>query len=468
MRFVHSSVYMILATVAIPFGAVHIWVWSFYTLLIFAAFVVTLAIGAAGPNARPGKAFYFSLGPFFSAALFLCLPLPEFILARLSPFRFQVLKAAGDLLGQPGTWHTLSYRPLDSLAWLVFLLGLVLFFFVLEAHFRYRHHLKYTVGMLFVLAVVESVYGIVQTLVPDLPVLWAAHITAYLGDARGTWVNRNHFAGFIAMMLPLCLGLTLSQAWSREKISWWGLLTSDRAQRHLFLVLGLVIMALALLFSKSRAGIAATLVGLAVFLAVQRAGIRGLWPVIGSTMGVITLLVVFYGSRIGFGPIIDRFLALDPEASRLDFWRDSLAIIAQHPLGIGPMTLPSVFKVYDVSSQLVDKSVYQLHNDVLQVLVDTGWIGFVSMVGGFSYFMLRSLRRLRRLDLNRHPSRFFMAAGALSGMSALAFHSFFDFNLQIPANCLYFVTLMAIVHHGTGAAAPRPKLTSRTRQASAA
>jgi hypothetical protein len=41
--------------------------------------------------------------------------------------------------------------------------------------------------------------------------------------------------------------------------------------------------------------------------------------------------------------------------------------------------------------------------------------------------------------------RFFLAAGAFSGLVSLAFHSFFDFNLQIPANCVYFVTLMAIL-----------------------
>ena len=35
--------------------------------------------------------------------------------------------------------------------------------------------------------------------------------------------------------------------------------------------------------------------------------------------------------------------------------------------------------------------------------------------------------------------------GALSGMTAMIFHSFFDFNLQMPANTVYFVMLMAIV-----------------------
>jgi O-antigen ligase len=283
-----------------------------------------------------------------------------------------------------------------------------------------------------------------------MPVLWATHITAYLGDARGTWVNRNHFAGFIAMMLPLCLGLTLSKAWWGEKVRWRELIASDLAHRHIFLMVGLVVMALALLFSKSRAGITAALVGLGVFLSVQRFGIRGLWPAIWGTMGLLGLLVVFYGSRIGFDPIIARFVALSPQMSRLDFWRDSLAIIAQHPLGIGPMALPSVFKVYDVSAHLVDRTVYQLHNDILQILVDTGWIGFVSLLGGFLYFMQDSFRRLRRMDAKRNPRGFFLATGAFSGICALTFHSFFDFNLQIPANGLYFVTLLAIVRHCTG------------------
>jgi O-antigen ligase len=344
----------------------------------------------------------------------------------------------------------LSYQPRDSFAWLVFILGLVLFFLVLGVHFKEHGHLTRTVGLLFILAALESVYGIIQALVPNMPVLWATHITAYLGDARGTWVNRNHFAGFIAMMLPLCLGLTLSKAWWGGKVRWRELIASDLAHRHIFLMVGLVVMALALLFSKSRAGITAALVGLGVFLSVQRFGIRGLWPAIWGTMGLLGLLVVFYGSRIGFDPIIARFVALSPQMSRLDFWRDSLAIIAQHPLGIGPMALPSVFKVYDVSAHLVDRTVYQLHNDILQILVDTGWIGFVSLLGGFLYFMQDSFRRLRRMDAKRNPRGFFLATGAFSGICALTFHSFFDFNLQIPANGLYFVTLLAIVRHCTG------------------
>jgi hypothetical protein len=49
------------------------------------------------------------------------------------------------------------------------------------------------------------------------------------------------------------------------------------------------------------------------------------------------------------------------------------------------------------------------------------------------------------MNPHKDPMRFFLAVGAFSGLVSLAFHSFFDFNLQIPANCVYFVTLMAIL-----------------------
>jgi hypothetical protein len=39
-----------------------------------------------------------------------------------------------------------------------------------------------------------------------------------------------------------------------------------------------------------------------------------------------------------------------------------------------------------------------------------------------------------------------MAVGAFSGIASIGVHSLFDFNLQIPANCVYFVVLMAILN----------------------
>jgi O-antigen ligase len=103
-----------------------------------------------------------------------------------------------------------------------------------------------------------------------------------------------------------------------------------------------------------------------------------------------------------------------------------------------------VFPVFNVSI-VAETTPYYAHNDYLQLLVETGWIGFFALVSGFYIFLFRSFRRIKRIKLQNDPFRFFMAVGALSGLVSMAFHSFFDFNLQIPANCVYFVMLLAIV-----------------------
>jgi O-antigen ligase len=85
------------------------------------------------------------------------------------------------------------------------------------------------------------------------------------------------------------------------------------------------------------------------------------------------------------------------------------------------------------------------HNDYLQLLIETGWLGFFSIMIGFFIFLGTRARNIKLIDFRRDPLRFFLAVGALSGMISMAVHSLFDFTLQIPANCVYFVVLMAIL-----------------------
>ena len=88
-----------------------------------------------------------------------------------------------------------------------------------------------------------------------------------------------------------------------------------------------------------------------------------------------------------------------------------------------------------------------LHNDYLQLLVETGWVGFLALVGGFYIFLIKSVFKIRDMRLQSDAMRFFLSIGALSGLVSIAFHSFFDFNLHMPANCVYFVMLIGIVYN---------------------
>ena len=452
---------LVLATVPILFGAVQPWVWSGYTVAIYAAFII-FVFGSSTHHrdtegtekkeyreekdgSRISRFWWAAVAGFLALTLLACLPLPEDLAVLLSPVRVEWVRQGRALLDAAAGPVTLSYDPARSLAWWGFWLALALLFAALGRQLADRRFLTGTLWLLLAVTVVEAFYGIIQALVPNLGVLWVTHVKAYMGDARGTYINRNHFAGFVEMLLPLLLGFALSRVRWHGRPSLKRLLHSERLHQHLLMALALVLMALALLFSKSRAGITGLFIGLFVFFSLVRAGTRDMPRGVWWMSGFFLVLTLVYGWHIGYGPIIERFLALEQGNSRLDYWRDSLPMIAAHPFGIGPAAFETVFPLYNVSMASDARAAVYLHNDVLQLLVETGWAGFALIVGAFAAFMVKMLGRIRRMDAAADPRSFFLAAGAFAGLTSLTFHSFFDFNLQIPANAVYFVLLMAVV-----------------------
>jgi O-antigen ligase len=320
-----------------------------------------------------------------------------------------------------------------------------MFFLVLKNLFDSRRSLKLLTQLMIALAVLEAIYGLIQALIPSLGVLWVDYIPNYLGTARGTFINRNHFAGLIEMVWPLALGYTLALGYQGKEINLRKLLASDRLNKQILLTLGIVIMLLALLLSRSRAGITSAFIGFLTFSLLTRSAHkrlpRGFWIMGGAMISLIFL----YGIKIGFDPIIERFLRISEGASRIAIWKDSLVMFKEHPLGIGLGNFRHVFPVYNVSN-ISDTRFLYAHNDYLHLLVEAGIPGFLALVSGFFIFLGKSFFKIKHMKSYHDPLRFFLAVGALSGLVSMAFHSFFDFNLHMPANLIYFVTLIAIVY----------------------
>jgi O-antigen ligase len=442
----YYAILVILATVPLIFGAVQPWVFSLYVAGVFLVFLSLLWRKRIG-SSELGKGAVRVLYCFLGWSLLLLVPIPENMLAFLSPFRADLLKRADELLGVSGGWSAVAYVNTLSLSrWSLWLAAVLLGVMVKTASLN-RRFLTRLVVVLLVLGVLQALYGLVQAMVPTTGVL--GHTLYYLGDARGTYINRNHFAGMIEMTWPLILGylLYLSPWEETEKIKLKHLINSDRFNRQLLMAITLVMILLALVFSRSRAGITGAILGFVAFsgtMAFSGAGMRkGFW--IGSGVGVLLLLV--YGGQIGFDSVIERFMKIDQETGRLNLWRDAWLIIQQHPFGVGPGNFEIVEPVFQVNAQTTRLSIHT-HNDYLQLLVETGWPGFLLLTAGWLYLLVRGLLGLRiffrRFGYSRH---FFLAAGAWSGLVSMAFHSFFDFNLQIPANLFYFAMLIGILTH---------------------
>jgi len=263
-------VYFIIATIPLLFAAVQPWVWSVYSVIIFTAFLITLWQGGSPRVLVLNKVFIFTIVFFFIITLCQYIAFPQFILSILSPFRLDALLSSTELINHPLSWVPLSYSPLYSFTWWIFLLSAFLFFFVLREFCGSRKSLKLLVGIMVGLAIAEAIYGLIQALIPSLGVLWVDYVQAYMGDARGTYINRNHFAGFIEMVWPLALGLTLALGFRGKEIDLRKLIASDQFNKQILLVLGMVVMLLALLLSRSRAGITGAFIGLFTFILLIR------------------------------------------------------------------------------------------------------------------------------------------------------------------------------------------------------
>ena len=455
MTVVLISTLFIIATIPIFFAAVQPWIYSYYSFCMLSMYIICLW-------KRKTRASYFiatswvkiAVGIFFAISLLMCLPLPLAVVSYLSPFRYKIIMSSRELTNTGIGWDTISYSSWEAFNWWIFLLSLVCLLVVTRNLCANRKTLKLVVLVMISTGIFEALYGLIQAMIPSMGVLWVDYLQDYNGYARGTYINRNHFAGFIEMIWPLALGYAMSLNGSEYTIK--TALSTDRLNRQAVMALVIVILLLSLLFSHSRAGITGAVIGFIAFAFLTRSnnkkfGTRLSFLWIGSGF-----ILVLYCLSIGINSVIERFLIIGSDSSRLDFWRDSIPMIKDHPFGIGLQNFETVFQIYN-NSFISDKTVNFAHNDYLQLIIETGWIGFFALAGGYAIYLLRCARQIKIAVSHIDPLRHYLSIGSFSGLVSISFHSFFDFNLQIPANCVYFILLLAILHASLFPENLRPK-----------
>ncbi len=442
----------ILVTIPVIFAAVQPHILFFYMGCIFILFLIRLWSDHHRAHLLTALPVCIPCITFLVITLIQCLPLPLAILKYCSPVRHHHLVSSGALLGIKDSWHSISYNPYESLVWWAFILSLFLFFLILREYCASPKKLTLLVKLMLAVGVIESLCGLIQVLEPSVGVLGSDRYNH--GLARGTFINRNHFAGYIGMLWPLGLGYilgrkifcqnNLSEHQAEQTLK--TIFVSTRFNQLIIFIFPLTMMLLTLIFSKSRTGIVSMAVGVFTFLGLIYSPKRKLSLVFRLIGGGTVALVIFYCSRMGLWPIVERFLKLADDTSRISMWKDGLALLKDHPFGVGLNNFKQVFPIYRVlSDSFAGRAIHQ-HNDYLQLLIESGWPGFVMLGGGFLTFLGRSFYKLRTFKGREHNFQTLLAIGAISGLVSMAFHSFSDFNLQIPANALYFITLLAIVH----------------------
>lgn len=350
-------------------------------------------------------------------------PLPFALVRLLAPERAAVLEAGDPTLGQV-RWAALSATPGATREKLIGLLGcVVVFWLAAELARRLEDRPWAPVWPFVALGVFQGALGLVQAYAPGVE-----------GLATGTYVNRNHYAGFLELCLPLTLfnGVAVLQTGrSRHGLSARSALAAG------LLFTAAAIMLLGILHSLSRMGFVAALGGLFVAGMAATGGVgapawrRRAGP---AAIGLVLLLAFVF---LPPDKLIYRFgdMASTEEISadtRIQIWRDTLALIRAQPVtGCGLGAYESALMPHKLAAPL--HTVDFAHNDYLQLAAELG-LPAMAVLLWLAGYVLRSAWRTARADLP--PDERARALGCLGGLAALALHSLVDFNLYIPANAM--------------------------------
>src|SRR6266478_304600 len=200
-----------------------------------------------------------------------------FVLLQVCPLPVSLAPLFGrtpdDLVGE--SHFTVSMAPYQTVSHLLLLVTYLTAFFLTLVLCRDPNAKRRLVFAIVSLGGFEALYGLIQYLTG-----WQQIFTYvkkyYLEEATGTYINRNHFAGFLEMILPFAMVLALrwTHLLSRNTSGGAGTFRKIVSRTELvsvvfWLFLAILISA-AIVLSRSRMGIISALVSLGVILALAR------------------------------------------------------------------------------------------------------------------------------------------------------------------------------------------------------
>ncbi len=339
-----------------------------------------------------------------------------------------VLVPAAGFLGY-AVWRTLT-APVGYPAeqeFLLLVLVAIVFWVGLQSLYR-QEAVQMVTHVLVTLATLVAAYALIQWVSNSNRVLWMAQPPQYFKRAGGTFVNPNHLAGFLSLILPLAIAQVF--------VGRGGALLKVLYTYASLMMLGAVGV------TMSRGGwmaVGVGLVSLLGWLAWRRWELR--IPV------AITAAVLLLGgwnflerSEKARARIenVNRDGNIDSGQGRGVIWGPAWAMWKDHVwLGVGPGQFDVRFPQYRGPRN--QTSPVWVHNDYLNLLVDYGIAGAglaAAVLVAFGWGVVRSLKYVERGsgDLGtRSSNRTAFYLGSTVGLGSLALHVFVDFDLHIPA-----------------------------------
>lgn len=311
----------------------------------------------------------------------------------------------------------------------------VLFFAILD-NLNRQETTQWLAFALILLGTLLSLYAVYQFLT-NSPYVWHFVKPAqYMRRGSGTYICPNHLAGFLEMILPVSLAFTLIGRFAHTTKVFLG-------YASLAILAGIGV-------SLSRGGWLATGLSLVLFFALLLWYRKSRLPAMIFFVVIVGAAGYFLTQTMTSKKRIDSFF-YDGNFHdiRLRLWKPAYDIWQQHFwFGGGPAQFDWHFRLHRPPD--IQMRPMWAHNDYLNAAADWGLVGMViigTALGLLFYGVLKTWKFVHRSnDINTKPSnRAAFVFGATVGLVAILLHSFVDFNMQIPANAMVAITLMALL-----------------------
>lgn len=294
----------------------------------------------------------------------------------------------------------ISISVQESIKIALLMIAFVLFYFVVINVITTKKQLKAILYILISVATFTAVYGIYQYVFGDV------YSQAWLDNEMfedikmrvySTLENPNVYGEYLLLIIPLIASLL----WSEK--GW---------KRKIFLFVCLAITGIAIILTFSRG----CWLGLMLAIAV-------LAIIIDRRFIILGILLLFMLPFILPEAIINRFMSIgnmeDSSTSyRVYIWMGTLAMLKDYwisGVGMGITSFNTIYPLYSYNNIVAPHS----HNLYLQVVVEYGIVGFITMVGVmYNYF--------KEVIISMRMKKDIVLGGLLSGMFGFLLQSMTD------------------------------------------
>ena len=296
-----------------------------------------------------------------------------------------------------------SAAPADSIRIVLFFLASLAFCYMIAANFRTPEKLRTLLAFLYLALIAVSVVGVIQHAF-HLVKVSSSYTDLELnrgvpGRVFATLNNPNNLSEFILLFLPLGAAFAAGAKKLWQKIA---------------LAVLLVIPALALLYTYSRAGWLAIMLAAAVFTYCCN---KRLIPAL-AVLGVMAIPFLPASVMTRLSTIGNR--SDSSTQHRLDIWNGVLHLLRDYDrvftgIGLGPETFRIIYPFYSIGSAKI--GAYQSQMQYMELVLEMGILGLLSSL----YMCCKYAGRAVQALLGGARENRLVLIACISSLAALAF-----------------------------------------------